>query len=260
MDWRLGVVGSPIAHSLSPQLHARGLELAGLGGTTTRYELDEERAGELRELMGTTFDALSVTMPLKAAAATMCDDVDERAAVLGVVNSLLWRDGRLHGAATDGPGFTDSLRGEFSVEVDNMHVVVIGAGGAAAAIIESLVDQGVQTVVVHARNEERVRRIVQRHANVVDHMVLYRPVDLVVNTTPAPGRRDVAAVMQGVSPDTIAVDITYEPRTSPWLALHADLGCPHSNGLAMLAYQAARQMNWWWGSSLRGSQLLEVLR
>ncbi len=260
MDWRLGVVGSPIAHSLSPELHARGLQLAGLDGTTTRYELDEEHAGVLREMMGTDFDALSVTMPLKSAAATLCDDVDDRARDLGVVNSLLWRDGRLLGAATDGPGFTDSLRGEFSVDPENMHVVVIGAGGAATAIIDSLVGEGVQTVVVHARNEERVRRIVQRHANVVDHMVLYRPVDLVVNTTPAPGRQDVAAVLQGVSRDTIAVDITYEPRTSPWLALHADLGCRTTNGLAMLAYQAARQMNWWWGSTLRGSQLLEVLR
>src|ERR1019366_6557889 len=219
----------------------------------------ESDAHALRDLMGITVDALSVTMPLKSAAAELCDQLDERAASLGVVNSLLWREGHLLGAATDGPGFVDSLRGVFDLTVENLYVVVLGAGGAARAIVDSLVLEGVHSVSVHGRSKANVERIVSRHPNVRDHTVLYRPVDVIVNTTPVPGREDAAAVMQGVTRDTIAVDITYEPRTSAWLALHAGLGCRHTNGLAMLAYTVARQMNWWWNTDLDGAQLIKAI-
>jgi len=259
MFWRLGVAGSPIAHSLSPALHVAGLALAGLEGASTRFEVGEGEVDRLGQLMGAEVDALSVTMPLKAGAALLCDELDDRARALGVVNSLLWRQGRLHGASTDGPGFVDSLRGEFNASVANMHVVVLGAGGAASAIVDALVLEGVHSVVVLGRTGAHVARITGRYDNVIDHTTLYRPVDLIVNTTPAHGRVDAAAVMQGVTRDTIAVDITYDPARSSWLSLHADLGCRHSNGRAMLAYQAARQMNWWWGSDLDGAALLKAI-
>ena len=259
MDWRLGVAGSPIAHSLSPELHAAGLNMAGLRGSSRRYEIPEAAADTLRELLGVSVDAMSITMPLKAVAARLCDRLDGRATSLGVVNSVLWRDGELHGAATDGPGFIDALRGEFAVSVQNMHAVVLGAGGAAAAIVDSLVDEGVHSISLHGRSSANVARIAARHPQVVDHTVLFRPVDLIVNTTPAEGRDQGAAVMQGVTRDTIALDITYDPRTSPWLALHADLGCRSRNGLAMLAYTVTRQMNWWWDVELDGAQLLKAI-
>lgn len=259
MFWRLGVAGSPIAHSLSPRLHEAGLALAGLEGSSTRFEIAEGEVATLGRLMGEQVDALSVTMPLKAGAATLCDELDDRARALGVVNSLWWREGRLLGASTDGPGFVDSLRGEFRTEVADMHVVVLGAGGAASAIVDALVLGGVHSIAVLGRTGAHVTRITGRYDNVLDHTTLYRPVDLIVNATPAAGRAGAAAVVQGVTRDTIAVDITYDPARSSWLALYADLGCRHANGLAMLAYQAARQMNWWWGSDLEGAALLKAI-
>ena len=259
MFWRLGVAGSPVAHSLSPALHVAGLALARLEGSSTRFELAEADVTQLGRLMGDEVDALSVTMPLKAVAASLCDELDERARALGVVNSLLWREGRLHGANTDGLGFVDSLRGGFELDVANLNVVVLGAGGAAAAIVDALVHAGAHAVAVIGRTPARVASIAGRYDNVRDHITLYRPVDLIVNTTPAPDRVGAAAVTQGVTRDTIAVDITYAPARSPWLARHAAHGCRHANGRAMLAYQAARQMNWWWGSDIDGAALLEAI-
>ncbi|MBW4029151.1 MAG: hypothetical protein HIU57_00545 [Acidobacteria bacterium] len=259
MNWRLGVAGSPIAHSLSPALHVAGLALAGLVGESRGYEIADDEVGRLRELMGSELDALSITMPLKAVAASLCDELDPIARDLQVVNSLLWRDDRLWGACTDGPGFVDSLRGEFDLDAQNLHVVVLGAGGAARAIVDALVRARAHSVVVLGRTSARVADITRRYDNVFDATTLYRPIDVIVNTTPAPGRVDAAAVMQGVTRDTVAVDITYDPSRSPWLALHAALGCRYANGRAMLAYQAARQMNWWWGSDLDGAALLEAL-
>jgi shikimate dehydrogenase len=113
MRWRLGVVGFPISHSLSPQLHEAGLALAGLEGTSERFELRENDASQLRSLMGGQFDALSVTMPLKMAAVQQCDSLDDVAQRTGVVNSLLARDGEVHGANTDGLGFVNAVETEF---------------------------------------------------------------------------------------------------------------------------------------------------
>jgi shikimate dehydrogenase len=259
MSWRLGVAGSPIEHSLTPQLHDAGLAMAGLDGASRRVELGAKDKSKLNKVMRKEFDALSITMPLKAFGAEICDEVDDVAIRTHSVNSLLVRDGRLLGASTDGDGFVNALRGQFDAPVEGAHVVVLGSGGAASAIVDGLVRHDVASVAVHGRNEAAVEELVARHSNVHDFSLTYRPVDVIVNTTPVAGRVDEAAVMQGVGAHTIAVDITYEPRMSSWRALHERSGCATANGLGMLAYQAALQMQWWWDVPIDAAQLLKVI-
>jgi shikimate dehydrogenase len=260
MIWRLGVAGYPIEHSLSPRLHEVGLRLAGLEGTSERLALKQDQIAHLRALLGTSFDALSVTMPLKSAAVALCAQLDEVAARTGVVNSLLVRDGVVHGACTDGRGFVDSLAGVFGANVRNMHAVVLGAGGAARGIVDALVEGNVGSVFVYARNQAKVEELASHYASVHGSMQQSRPVDLIVNTIPVAGRVAEAAVMQGVTADTLAIDITYKPRTSAWLELHEHAGCRSGNGLAMLAYQAALQMQWWWNVPIDAAKLLEAVQ
>jgi shikimate dehydrogenase len=259
MKWRLGVAGSPIAHSLTPQLHDAALAMVGLEGTSQRVELGAKDKAKLNKVMRKDFDALSITMPLKGFGVEICDELDEVATRTGSVNSLLMRDGRLLGTSTDGDGFVNAVRGQFGISVEGAHVVVLGAGGAASAIVDGLVRAGVASVAVHARNEAKVEALVARYEHVYDFSLTYRPVDLIVNTTPILGRADDVAVMQGVGAHTIAVDITYEPRTSEWRALHERSGCPSANGLGMLAYQAALQMQWWWDTPVDAAKLLKVI-
>jgi shikimate dehydrogenase len=259
MKWRLGVVGSPIEHSLSPRLHEAGLTIAGLKGSSTRVELHEADAKKLAKWMGKNYDALSVTMPLKRAALSYCVELDDAASRIGAVNSLLWRDNRIEGANTDGAGFLASLRATFGVSVDNMHVVVLGSGGAARSVVDALVSDGVSSVAVHARSNDQVEDLSGRYANVYGHMLVYRPVDLIVNTIPESGRNNEGAVIQGVTPETIAVDITYAPSMSAWRAMYRAVGCRTQNGLGMLAYQAARQMSWWFETEIDGAELLQVI-
>jgi shikimate 5-dehydrogenase len=114
-------------------------------------------------------------------------------------------------------------------------------------------------VAIHGRTESKVEVLVARYKNVYDFSLTYRPVDLIVNTTPAAGRVEDVAVMQGVGAHTIAVDITYEPRMSAWRALHERSGCATANGLGMLAYQAALQLQWWWERPIDGAALLAVI-
>ena len=255
--WRLGVVGSPIAHSRSPQLHLLGLSQLHLSGTSSRWELGLVESDGFAAQMAPRFDALSVTMPLKAALARQCGVLDEAAQTLGVVNSVRLRDGVLEGIASDGPGLLDALRGQWALDVTGMHVVVLGSGGSARAIVDALVTAGAASVVVLGRNVETVEAICARYSNVSPESAVYRPVDLLINTIPEPSRTAHADTLAGVRSTTAVVDITYEPLESQWLAQHRALGCPSMNGLAMLAYQAARQMQWWWGSPVDGAALLE---
>lgn len=258
MIWRLGVAGSPIQHSLSPILHEAGLAIAGLSGSSRRYEMGHDDAARIRAVMD-GFDALSVTMPLKGLVGEYCDDLDEVAARTGSVNTLWWANGRLRGASTDGGGFLDALAVQFGFDPAGAHVVVLGAGGAARAVVDALVVAGASSVVVHGRTAANVEAITMRYSNVFDFSLTLRPIDLIVNTVPVSGRTTEAAVNQGVGEHTIAYDISYEPRMTPWRELHRHHGCPSANGLGMLAYQAARQMTWWWGVAMDGARLLEAL-
>jgi shikimate dehydrogenase len=260
MNWRLGVVGSPIEHSLSPQLQLAGLQLAGLEGASTRVELGLNDANQLKGLMTTKFDALSVTSPLKGVAHELCDELSDVATRTKSVNSLWQCDGKLLGESTDGQGFVESLNREMGFALENIHAVILGAGGAASAIVDALTHNGVATAVVIARNEAKVEELTGRYKNVFAQSLVYRPVDLVINTLPLEGRSEEAAVLQGVHHETIAVDINYEPRTSRWRQLYDDAGCRSTNGLPMLAYQAALQMQWWWGVEIEGATLLKVLQ
>ncbi|HSN02115.1 MAG TPA: shikimate dehydrogenase [Acidimicrobiales bacterium] len=253
MNWRLGVVGFPIEHSLSPRLHEAGLALAGLTGTSERVAISLEEFASLEGLLGERFDALSVTMPLKELAASLCSHLDGAATRTSMVNSLRWHEGLVHGANTDGEGFVDALGAAWGLAPAGLSVAVIGAGGAARGVVDALASHGASRVHVLGRSPERVAWLAERY-DVVGVADAY---DLVVNTTPVHGRDD--QVLPGVTNETVAVDITYEPRRSPWLMAYEERGCRSANGLGMLAYQAARQMSWWWGVPMDGEALMEVI-
>jgi shikimate dehydrogenase len=258
MNWRLGVAGFPIEHSLSPRLHEAGLAQVGLVGTSERVALRESEAGRLGELVGPRFDALSITMPLKSVAAGACDELEPVALRLGVVNSLLVRDGRVRGTSTDGDGFVDALRAQFALEPHGLAVAVMGAGGAARAIVDALARGGASSIAVTGRTPARVEWLAARYDVVVATARPPGTVDLVVNTVPV-DRRERVEVIDGATASTVCVDVTYEPRLTPWREAYADLGCRTANGLGMLAFQAARQMTWWWGRDVDGALLMKVV-
>lgn len=259
MIWRLGVVGSPVDHSLTPALHAAGLARAGLEGRSVRREVGADEADRLAEIVRAEFDAVAVTAPLKGRAHEVCDEVAEVARRTRSVNGILVRDGRLLGTSTDGAGFTDALEAAFGPVVEGAHAVVLGAGGAARAVVDALCAGGAAAVAVLARRPEAAEALAAAYPAVHAGSLVYRPVDLVVNTVPPAARRP-GALLQGVGSETIAVDLAYEPPETPWLAGHRAQGCRTQNGLAMLCYTAARMMGEWWGVALDGGELLEVVR
>ena len=189
-------------------------------------ELKLDDADELRSLLRRPrFDALSVTSPLKGVAFACATSAARRPSEPSRSTRCSCATGVLCGASTDGNGFIASLNHAFGSVVDNAHVVVLGAGGAASAIVDALVQHGAASVAVLGRTGSKVEALADRYPNVFSCALVYRPVDLVVNTVPIAGRVTEAAVLQGVHHDTIAVDITYEPRESEWRLRYEEAGC-----------------------------------
>lgn len=244
MRWRLGVVGHPIAHSLTPAMHRAALDALGLDGESHVYDVDRDHADELGPLLG-RLDGLSVTMPLKEAVLEFCGEVDDRARRLHSVNSVLVREHVAHGRTTDGAGFLDALAAQFALDVRGRTVVVRGAGGAARAVIDAVAEAGAGVVAVLARRFAPVAALGARYPAVVVAPAEIDHVALVVSAVP-PGADDgLPALAAAYDSDAVAVELAYVPEESPWRRARAAEGLRTGNGRAMLAHQARHQLEWW---------------
>jgi shikimate dehydrogenase len=249
-----GVIGHPIAHSLSPPIHNAAFAACGLDWTYLAFDVppgfgsDAVRAVRVLGLAG-----LSVTMPHKEAAASAVDRLSDDAAALAAVNTVVPAGDELVGDNTDGQGFLDSLPGP----VGGGTAAVVGAGGSARAVVLALARAGAAQVAVVNRSQEHAvraaalagdRGVVVTGGDVADAV---RSADLVVNATPL-GMDRVAAGELPVDPDwlhpgQVVVDLVYRPLTTPLLAAAAQRGATAVDGLDMLVHQAARQFERWTG-------------
>ena len=151
------VIGDPVRHSLSPVLHNAAYRELGIDWVYVAFEVPDGSTKQALEAMRTLGVAgVSVTMPHKTAAAAACDELSANAEALRSVNTVtLLADGRLAGDSTDGPGFLRALE-DASAQPAGARVVVLGAGGAARAVVRSLADAGA-LVIVCARRPEAAR-------------------------------------------------------------------------------------------------------
>lgn len=244
MSWRLGVVGSPIAHSLTPVLHEAALDALGLTGSSTIFDVGVgDDAGVERVL--NSVDAVSVTMPLKTKLMALCDDLDEVASRVGAINSLWRHGGRLHGRSTDGVGFLDALEADFDSSVADATVVVLGSGGAARSIVDACSSGGASRIIIRARNAATASALVDRYDRVIANPPAVGDVALVVNAVAGGAPLDLPACDVHYARGAVAIDIAYRPPESAWLADQAGSGRRTANGLSMLAHQARHQLTWW---------------
>ncbi len=273
----VGVIGSPVAHSLSPLLHTAAFGALGLGDSWCSFAFEVppgDAATALADMREADITGLSVTMPHKADVAALVDDSSDVARRLGAVNCVANRNGTLHGTNTDGEGFVASLARGAGFDPAGRRCVVVGAGGAARAVVVALADARAAEVVVVNRTPERAAaaaRLAGAAGSVVaadDGGALSEVVtraDLVVNATPlgmagatadqGPDTLRVAveAARQWVVPPEllhegqIAADLVYVPRPTPWLVEAAIRGASTLDGLGMLVHQAAAQIVLWTG-------------
>lgn len=266
------VIGSPVAHSLSPVIHQAAFVAAGVNWTYTAFDIDDGRADEALAAMR-LFDlaGLSVTMPHKTAVARLVDRLEPAARVLDSVNTVSWDGDQLVGSSTDGAGFVASLADE-GVDVAGARVAVIGAGGAARSVIDALGRAGATDITVLNRSLDRAEQAASlSSAASVGIVSDVTRADIVVNATSVGMGVDVDVAGPGDLPceasrlrsGQVVADLVYHPLETAWMRAASDVGATVVDGLGMLIHQAALQQERWLGTRpdtapMRAAALLEL--
>lgn len=254
-----GVIGSPVSHSKSPRLHNYWLRTLGIPGHYVPMDIAQ---GDLRDALKVMpkigFVGANVTIPHKETVLGLADHVTDRAALIGAANTLIFReDGSIHADNTDGYGFVENLRqGAPGWTGKEGPAAVIGAGGAARAVIASLIEIGAPEIRLSNRTRARADAL---RAEFGAKIKVYEWVQAgnmiegattVVNTSSLGmvGKPDFRVPLDGLMKDAVVTDLVYTPLRTRLLVEAEEAGCVTVDGLGMLLHQAAPGFERWFGT------------
>ena len=268
------VVANPIKHSISPFIHNSAFEATNTNGVYLAWEVD---AAELAETVANIrryqMYGINLSMPYKEQVIAYLDQLSEEACLIGAVNTVVNREGTLIGYNTDGKGFFKSLP---SFKISRKRLVLLGAGGAAKAILAQAILDGVSQISIFVRSSsmEKTRPYLEKIQNTtgfrVDLLALEDVQDLQDSITQADLLVNATSVgMDGSSqpiptsivlPEKLLVaDVIYQPFETPFLKWARNQGNQSINGLGMLLYQAAEAFELWTGKEMPTDQIWELL-
>jgi shikimate dehydrogenase len=261
-----GVAGWPIKHSRSPRIHNYWLRRYGIDGVYVPLAMPPEGAKEaIRMLPSLGIRGLNVTVPNKEEAYKAMDEVDRWAQRMKAVNTIVVRDGILYGANTDAFGFLESLReARPGWRADVGPAVVLGAGGAARAVVAGLQDEGAPEIRILNRTPERAAAIRDEFGKPVRPMMWEQRgsalanAALLVNTTSLgmEGQPPLDIDLGKLPENAVVYDIVYVPLETPLLAAARARGNPAIDGLGMLLHQARPGFREWFGTDPTVDQAL----
>lgn len=253
-----GVMGWPVSHSLSPRLHGFWLAEHGIDGAYVPLPVSPDHiSSAIRSLPMLGFKGANVTVPHKIAAHDAADELSDAARAIGAVNTLICRDdGSIYGDNTDAYGFMANLRaGAPDWDLTARPALVLGAGGAARAIVYALINAGVPSVMLTNRTEEKAHTIADDIAGSIDVLRWDDRNDavpvsgLIVNTTSLgmTGKPALEIDLGNVQSSTVVTDIVYAPLQTPLLRDAGEHGCTTVDGIGMLLHQAVPGFEAWFG-------------
>ncbi|MEJ2093478.1 MAG: shikimate dehydrogenase [Syntrophobacterales bacterium] len=243
-----GILGQPVAHSLSPAMHNTAFRELGLNAVYVAFpvtDLMQAVAG----LRGLNIGGVSVTIPFKEAIIALLDEIDPMAARMGAVNTVVNGDGRLVGYNTDWQGALAALEGE--TEIAGQRFLILGAGGAARAIAFGLQDKGGQVAVTDLDTAKALALSRELWVEVVapDSLEEYAA-GVLINATPVgmePQSEAIPIDPELLSQYQVVMDIVYRPLETRLLREARSRGCRVIDGLQMLIHQGAAQFELWTG-------------
>jgi shikimate dehydrogenase len=250
------LIGSPVAHSLSPAIHRAAFDAAGVDWTYVAFDVAPGRGAEAVDAMRVLgLAGLSVTMPHKHDVAAAVDRLDPAAEALGSVNTVSWDGDELVGSSTDGAGFVSSLA-DGGVEIAGADVAVIGAGGAARSVIDELGRAGAASVRIVNRTVERAESACRLAAvasvgsadDIAGAHIVVNASSVGMGVDPASAAlHDLPCDPTLLHAEQIVVDLVYHPLQTAWLHQAEQAGARTIDGLGMLIHQAALQQQAWLG-------------
>jgi shikimate dehydrogenase len=252
-----GILGWPIGHSRSPRLHGYWLREYGVDGVYVPLAAAPDSIeAAFRGLPGLGFRGVNVTIPHKLSALTACDHVDDVAARIGAVNTIIiGDDGALSGTNTDAFGFLANLRQESDWRGPEGPAVVLGAGGAARAVCVALLDAGAPEVRITNRTDARAQALAEEFGLTpipwADRAAALDGAALVANATSLgmTGQPPLEVSLDALPSDALVHDIVYAPLETELLAQARVRGNPIVDGLGMLLHQARPGFEAWFGVS-----------
>ena len=252
------VIGSPIAHSRSPALHSHWLKRYAIRGYYVPLDVAQrDVAAVIQEMPNMGFVGANVTIPHKETVLGLADIITDRAALIGAANTLIFRqDGKIHADNTDGYGFIENLRqGAPDWDPKSGPAAVFGAGGAARAVLASLLDVGVPEVRLSNRTRARADALKSEFGTkvqVFDWVKVGNMLDqatVVINSTSLgmDGKPELRVPLDALSAKAVVTDLVYTPLETGLLRHARERGCTTVDGLGMLIYQAAPGFERWFG-------------
>ena len=269
------VVANPIKHSISPFIHNSAFEATNTNGVYLAWEVDAtELAETVANIRRYQMYGINLSMPYKEQVIPYLDQLSEEACLIGAVNTVVNREGTLIGYNTDGKGFFKSLP---SFKISKKRLVLLGAGGAAKAILaQAILDRVSQiSVFVRSSSMEKTRPYLEKIQNAtgfrVDLFALedvqnlqdsITQADLLVNATSVGMDGSSQPIPTSiVLPEKLMVaDVIYQPFETPFLKWARNQGNQSFNGLGMLLYQAAEAFELWTGKEMPTDQIWELLK
>ena len=254
---RAGVVGHPVKHSRSPIIHGYWLEQFGINGRYDRYDVKPEDFSHfVKTLSEQGLQGVNVTIPHKEAAFLALDEATERARRLKAANTLWFENGKLWGDNTDSIGFLANLdQGHPGWDINAKSALILGAGGAARAIIAGLQERNIEKITIVNRTRERAEELALMSGGQVavaewsKLSVQLESADLVVNTTSLgmSGQPDLDLSLDPLGKNALVTDIVYVPLETNLLKQARLRGNPVVDGLGMLLHQAVPGFEHWFG-------------
>ncbi len=265
---RVGVFGQAVAYSRSPAMHNAALEKTGLAMQYARFAIEpEELQPALELLLPLDFVGMNLTVPHKIAALPFVQEIDDAAAEIGAINTIKCEDGELRGFNTDGRGFARAIREEFAVDLRDLRILLLGAGGAARAIAWQCAKENCERLVVANRDVGRAAKLVEElrpsfagprvlgpvarlQAIAPDEAALRFQIansDLVVNATPLGRNRNdpLPVPARLLEPHLMIYDIVYSTGPTAFVSGAIEAGARGASGLSMLLHQGALAFEIW---------------
>lgn len=275
MTNKLGIIGFPIGHSISPVFQQAALDHCGIDATYEAWEVAPDHIQTfIQGLREPDVLGINVTVPHKEAVIPFLDEVDDWATEAGAVNTIVNRNGKLTGHNTDGYGFLQGLKQTARFEPKGRRVLLLGAGGAARGVVLALAREEVQELVIANRTVARAEALVRlaqargvaSQAISLDWNVLGMVAvnaDLIVNCTTigmahGPDATGTPLLQQQIPPTTIVYDLVYNPLETPLLREAARAGGGVLGGIQMLVHQGAASFKMWTGQPAPVAVMLEA--
>ena len=273
MTQRLGIIGHPIGHSISPLFQQAALDAIGFDGAYQPWDVTPDGVGEfVAGLRAPGTLGINVTVPHKEAVIPFLDEVDDWASTAGAVNTIVNREGRLTGHNTDGIGFLRALREGAGFDPRGRDVLVLGAGGSARGVVYALARAGAARLAIANRTLERAERLAQISADsgvaseavaLSDAPAAAADVALIVNCTSmgmvhGPDETGTPLSAADIPATALVNDLVYNPLETPLLREAAKAGATTLGGIQMLVYQGAASFEMWTGHDAPVAIMLEV--